>query len=121
MAVQHLIENCANVSINSASQAVKTFERALCGVLSPTGISKMATLSVIQSKDLIIPNIKQTAESIDSAVFCVCGGERKKQRIGVRLTIAERQSLELAAKQKNMTLSNLISQFARTFAQQKSA
>ena len=120
--VQQINKNSANIITNSPSQAVKTFESALCGERKRLiSISKVTTLSAIQSKDLIIPNTKQAAESLDSAASRACGGERKKQRIGVRLTIAERESLELAAKQKNMTLSNLISQFAQNFAQQKSA
>lgn len=113
------LENGANIVLSQEFAEIP--ESAICGENSRDNASEMVTQSLLQSKALTNPNIKHASESPDSLALCVGGIERKKQRIGVRLTITERQALEFAAKQNNMTLSNLISQVAQIFAQQKSA
>ena len=113
---------CEKNAIMDLSQgSTGNFESAISGENNRDDLPEMVTQSLLQSKDLITSNNNKASESLDSAVLCVGGIERKKQRIGVRLTIAERQALEFAAKQNNMTLSKLISQVAQNFAQQKSA
>jgi hypothetical protein len=113
------LENDANMDLSEGIE--KDLTSAISGEKNRDDLPEMVTQSLLQSKDLITSNNNKASESLDSAALCVGGIERKKQRIGVRLTITERQALEFAAKQNNMTLSNLISQVAQNFAQQKSA
>lgn len=116
--VQRLQER---VTINKSRGSTEIPEKAFCGKPSRDTLPKMLTQSLLQSKDLITSNTHKASESPDSLALCVGKLEGKKQRIGVRLSIAERQALEQTAKENNMTLSNLICQVAQIFAHQKSA
>ena len=119
---QSVVQHSKKSAILCVSQGfAKKPEKAFCGKNNRDPLPKMVTQSLLQSKDLITSNTKQATESLDSAALCVGKFEGKKQRIGVRLSIAERQALEITAKENNMTLSNLICQVAQIFAQQKSA
>ena len=109
------------VIMDLSRRSIQEFGKAFCGKNNRDPLPKMVTQSLLKSKDLITSNTKQATESLDSAALCVCKFEGKKQRIGVRLSIAERQALEQTAKENNMTLSNLICQVAQIFAHQKSA
>jgi hypothetical protein len=107
--------------IDVSQESTKDLESAIRGENNRNTLSAMVTQSLPQSKALITANKKQANESLDSLALCVGGIEGKKQRVGFRLTIAERQSLEFAAKQNNMKLSNWLRQIAQNSAHQKSA
>lgn len=116
--VQHTQEGA---NINESEGFARKPKSAIRGESNRNTLPEMVTQSLIQSKDLITSNTHKATESLDSVALCVGRFEGKKQRIGVRLSIAERQALENTAKENNMTLSNLICQVAQIFAQQKSA
>lgn len=97
--VQHS-KNRANIDISPVLG--RKLKSAFRGETSRDDLSKMAT----QSKDLITANIEKASESSDLVAFSVRKNEKKKERIGVRLTIAERKSLEVSAKQKGLSLSD---------------
>jgi hypothetical protein len=110
-----------SANINESKGFARNPRSAISEENNRNTLPEMVTQSLIQSKDLITSNNKQATESLDSAALCVGRFEGKKQRIGVRLSIAERQALENTAKENNMTLSNLICKVAQIFAHQKSA
>ena len=118
---EYLVERYDRIGM-SRSAVVQELEKASCGKNNRNPLPKMLTQPLLQSKDLLIAsNTHKASESPDSLALCVGKFERKRQRIGVRLSIAERQALEITAKENNMTLSNLICQIAQFFAHQKSA
>ena len=120
--VQHYFKKSAKMDVSQGSSIqLQDLQSAFRGENHRDTLPEMVTQSLPQSKDLINSNNKQATKSLDSVALCVCGTEGKKQRIGFRLSIAEKQSLELAARQNNMTLSNWIRQIAQNFAQKKSA
>jgi predicted DNA binding CopG/RHH family protein len=96
------------VTMNLSQGFTEIPEKAFCGKNNRYPLPKMLTQSLLQSKDLITSNTKQSTESLDSADSCVCGSEKKKQRIGVRLSFSERQALEIEAKQIGLNLSTYI-------------
>ena len=98
------LENDANMDLSEGIE--KDLTSAISGKNNRDDLPEMVTQSLLQSKDLITSNNKQANESPDSLALCVGRCERKKQRIGVRLTITERKSLEFSAKQKGLSLSD---------------
>lgn len=107
--VQQHLKRHAKISTSAESHAaIQELRVPFVGFLSEIDPPKMSTQSLFQSKDLTNPNKKEVTESLDSAASCVCGIEKKKQRIGVRLSLAERQALEIEASQNSMTLSHWI-------------
>ena len=103
---EYLVERYDRIGMSRS--AVQELEKAFCGENTRDDLPKMLTQSPLQSKELIKPNTQEDAESLDSASSCVCGSEKKKQRIGVRLSFSERQALEIEAKQIGLNLSTYI-------------
>lgn len=90
------------VSMDISPVLGRKLKSAFGGETNRDDLPKMAT----QSEILITANTAKASESSDLAAFAVRKNEKKKQRIGVRLTIAERKSLEFSAKQKGLSLSD---------------
>ncbi|HBC42041.1 MAG TPA: hypothetical protein DCZ88_09135 [Pseudanabaena sp.] len=79
-------------------------ESAFRGEQNRDDLPEMAT----QSKDLITQNTKQATESLDSVASCVDLIEKKKIRIGIRVSASERRFLEIAAKAQGLSLSKYV-------------
>lgn len=99
------MEDRAIVPLSDFSLFVVKRTSAFRGEIDRDSVPKMATHSLIQSKDFTILNTQEATESIGSAASCV---SITGERITFRLSFAERQALEIEAKRKNITLSKYI-------------